>query len=87
MQDFSKILVPLTYLIKKSVIFWWGPDQQSTFETLRQRLCEAPILVLPEGLDDFVVYYLGSDIYGPLDDLMQTYEVLSQVITKLMCLI
>ena len=27
------------------------------FETLRQRLCEAPILVLPEGMDGFLVYY------------------------------
>ena len=56
MQDFSKILVPLTHLSKKNVTFWWGPDQQSTFEMLRLRLCEAPILTLPEGMDDFVVY-------------------------------
>ena len=27
-----------------------------TFETLRQRLCEAPFLALPKGFDDFVVY-------------------------------
>ena len=55
-QDFSKIAVPLTRLTKKSVVFRWGPEQQATFETLRQRLCEAPILTLPEGVDEFVVY-------------------------------
>ena len=56
-QDFSKIVVPLTRLIQKNVTFQWGPSQQLVFETLRQKLCEAPIMALPEGLDDFVVYY------------------------------
>ena len=42
-QDFSKIAVPLTRLTKKNVTFPQGPDQQSAFETLRQRLCEALI--------------------------------------------
>ena len=55
-QDFSKIAVPLTRLTKKSVVFRWGPEQQAAFETLRRRLCEAPILTLPEGVEDFVVY-------------------------------
>ena len=55
-HDFSKIAVPLTHLTKKNVTFRWGSYQQLAFETLRQRLCEAPILVLPEGLDDLVVY-------------------------------
>ena len=50
-QDFSKISVPLTHLIKKNVSFRGGPDQQLAFETLRQRLCEAPILGLPKGMD------------------------------------
>ena len=48
--------MPLTNLTKKNVTFRWWPDQQFAFETLRQRLCKAPILVLPKGLDDFVVY-------------------------------
>ena len=38
------------------MVFQWGPKQQEAFETLRQRLCEAPILALPEGVEDFVVY-------------------------------
>ena len=59
-QDFFKIVVPLIRLTKKNVTFPWGPDQQLAFETLRQRLCEVPILVLPKGLDDLVVYYDAS---------------------------
>nr|GEW54800.1 reverse transcriptase domain-containing protein [Tanacetum cinerariifolium] len=33
-----------------------GKDQEITFQILKQKLCEAPILALPEGNDDFVVY-------------------------------
>ncbi|GKC82356.1 putative reverse transcriptase domain-containing protein [Tanacetum coccineum] len=34
----------------------WGEDQESAFQRLKQKLCEAPILALPEGNDDFVIY-------------------------------
>ncbi|GJT91076.1 reverse transcriptase domain-containing protein [Tanacetum coccineum] len=33
-----------------------GEDQESTFQLLKQKLCEALILASPEGNDDFVVY-------------------------------
>ncbi|GJY09447.1 putative reverse transcriptase domain-containing protein [Tanacetum coccineum] len=33
-----------------------GEDQESAFQLLKQKLCEDPILALPEGNDDFVVY-------------------------------
>ncbi|GKC43801.1 putative reverse transcriptase domain-containing protein [Tanacetum coccineum] len=35
-------------------------DQESSFQLLKQKLCEAPILALPEGNNDFVVYYDAS---------------------------
>ncbi|GJU69610.1 putative reverse transcriptase domain-containing protein [Tanacetum coccineum] len=34
----------------------WGKDQETAFQLLKQKLCEALILALPEGNDDFVVY-------------------------------
>ncbi|GJY59447.1 putative reverse transcriptase domain-containing protein [Tanacetum coccineum] len=34
----------------------WGKDQELAFQLLKQKLCEAPILALPEGNDNFVVY-------------------------------
>ncbi|KAJ9543217.1 hypothetical protein OSB04_022924 [Centaurea solstitialis] len=55
-QDFSKIAVPLTRLTKKSEPFVWGSEQQTAFETLRRKLCEAPVLTLPEGVEDMTVY-------------------------------
>ncbi|GJR80981.1 putative reverse transcriptase domain-containing protein [Tanacetum coccineum] len=38
--------------------FWIsiGEDQETAFQLLKQKLCEAPILALPEGNDDFIVY-------------------------------
>ncbi|GKE46120.1 putative reverse transcriptase domain-containing protein, partial [Tanacetum coccineum] len=46
----------LTELTQKNKKYIWGEDQESDFQLLQQKLCEAPILALPEGNDDFVVY-------------------------------
>lgn len=55
-QDFSKIATPLTELTKKNKEFKWTEWQEEAFNTLRKKLCQAPILSLPEGTNDFVVY-------------------------------
>ncbi|KAD7479067.1 hypothetical protein E3N88_02203 [Mikania micrantha] len=55
-SNFSKIALPLTKLTQKSEPFVWTHKQEEAFQTLKQRLCNAPILTLPEGSDDFVVY-------------------------------
>nr|GEV79380.1 putative reverse transcriptase domain, ribonuclease H-like domain, aspartic peptidase domain protein [Tanacetum cinerariifolium] len=55
-KDFSKIAKSLTILTQKYKKFVWGEDQEMAFQILKQKLCEAPILALPEGNDDFVVY-------------------------------
>nr|GEY92352.1 hypothetical protein [Tanacetum cinerariifolium] len=38
----------------------WEEDQKLAFQLLKQKLCKAPILALPEGNDDFVFYYDAS---------------------------
>nr|GEY43612.1 putative reverse transcriptase domain-containing protein [Tanacetum cinerariifolium] len=38
------------------VKFEWGDKQEATFQLLKQKLCSAPILALPEGSEDFIVY-------------------------------
>ncbi|GJT74946.1 putative reverse transcriptase domain-containing protein [Tanacetum coccineum] len=55
-KDFSKIAKSLTELIPKNKKYIWGEDQELDFQLLKQKLCEAPILALPGGNDDFVVY-------------------------------
>ncbi|GJV19715.1 putative reverse transcriptase domain-containing protein [Tanacetum coccineum] len=52
-EAIAKSLTELTHKNKKYI---WGEDQESAFQLLKQKLCEAPILALPEGNDDFVVY-------------------------------
>ncbi|GKC79188.1 putative reverse transcriptase domain-containing protein [Tanacetum coccineum] len=54
--NFSKIANPLTLLTQKDKKFEWGDEQENAFQTLKNVLCNAPILALPEGADDFVVY-------------------------------
>ncbi|GKD39070.1 putative reverse transcriptase domain-containing protein, partial [Tanacetum coccineum] len=55
-KDFSTIAKSLTELTQKNKKYIWGEDQESAFQLLKQKLCEAPILALPKGNDDFVVY-------------------------------
>nr|GEX97369.1 hypothetical protein [Tanacetum cinerariifolium] len=50
----------LTILTQKNKKYIWGEDQESAFQMLKWKLCEAPILALPEGNKDFVVYYNAS---------------------------
>ncbi|GJS43231.1 putative reverse transcriptase domain-containing protein [Tanacetum coccineum] len=42
--------------IEKNKKYIWGENQESAFQLLKQKLYEAPILALPEGNDDFVIY-------------------------------
>jgi hypothetical protein len=55
-QDFSRIAKPLTALTQKNAKFKWEAAQENAFETLKQRLSSAPLLALPDGSQDFVVY-------------------------------
>ncbi|GKB84011.1 putative reverse transcriptase domain-containing protein [Tanacetum coccineum] len=36
--------------------FEWGDKQEAAFQLLKQKLCSAPILALPEGSEDFIAY-------------------------------
>ncbi|GJT82070.1 putative nucleotidyltransferase, ribonuclease H [Tanacetum coccineum] len=55
-EGFSKIAKPMTKLTQKKVKFKWGDKQEAAFQLLKQKLCSAPILALPEGSKDFIAY-------------------------------
>ncbi|GJT26913.1 putative reverse transcriptase domain-containing protein [Tanacetum coccineum] len=55
-QRFLEDCKSLTELTQKNKKYIWGEEQESAFQLLKQKLCEAPILALPEGNNDFVVY-------------------------------
>ncbi|GKF36009.1 putative reverse transcriptase domain-containing protein [Tanacetum coccineum] len=75
-KDFSKIAKSLTRLTQKNKKYIWGEDQETAFQLLKQNLCKAPILALPEGNDDFVVY-CDASLQGLGDVLMQREKVIA----------
>ncbi|GJW99837.1 putative reverse transcriptase domain-containing protein, partial [Tanacetum coccineum] len=57
-------------------------EQESAFQLLKQKLCDAPILALPEGSDDFIVY-CDASIRGLGVVLMQRTTVIAYASRKL----
>ncbi|GJX48400.1 putative reverse transcriptase domain-containing protein [Tanacetum coccineum] len=55
-KGFSKVAKPMTKPIQKKVAFEWGDKQEAAFQTLKNELCSAPILALPQGAENFIVY-------------------------------
>ncbi|GJQ99976.1 putative reverse transcriptase domain-containing protein [Tanacetum coccineum] len=55
-EGFSKIAKPMTKLTQKKLKFDWSEKAEVVFQLLKQKLCSAPILALPEGSENFVVY-------------------------------
>ncbi|GJV09010.1 putative reverse transcriptase domain-containing protein [Tanacetum coccineum] len=46
----------MTRLTQKKVKFDWGDKQEAAFQLLKEKLCSVPILALPEGAENFIVY-------------------------------
>ncbi|GJT69908.1 putative reverse transcriptase domain-containing protein [Tanacetum coccineum] len=55
-EGFSKIAKSMTKLTQKGIKFDWGEKEENAFQLIKQKLCSAPILALPEGSEDFMVY-------------------------------
>ncbi|GJT66246.1 putative reverse transcriptase domain-containing protein [Tanacetum coccineum] len=66
----------MTKLTQKKVIFVWGDKQEAAFQLLKQKLCIAPILSLPEGSEDFIAY-CDASIKGLGAVLMQRDKVIA----------
>lgn len=61
-QGFSSIATPLTALTHKGDTYAWSDKHKEAFEKLKKKLCEAPILSLPDGVKDFAVYSDASGV-------------------------
>ncbi|GJY50933.1 putative reverse transcriptase domain-containing protein [Tanacetum coccineum] len=55
-EGFSKIAKLMTKLTQKNVKFDWGEKEEAAFQLIKQKLCSAPILALPKGSGNFIVY-------------------------------
>nr|GEY68163.1 reverse transcriptase domain-containing protein [Tanacetum cinerariifolium] len=75
-EGFSKIAKPMTKLTQKSVKFDWGEKEETAFQTLKKKLCSAPILALPEGSENFVTEVIKEENYkaGDLGGMIKKLE-------------
>ncbi|GJY69912.1 putative reverse transcriptase domain-containing protein [Tanacetum coccineum] len=72
----------MTKLTQKKVTFEWGDRQEAAFQLIKQKLCSAPIMALPEGSEDFIIYYDAS-IKGLGVVLMQREKVIAYALRQL----
>jgi hypothetical protein len=57
-KNYSQLAQPLLDLTKKGTPWHWDDNQQKAFKTLKQRMCEKPILANP---DSNKMFYLQTD--------------------------
>ncbi|GJT51248.1 putative reverse transcriptase domain-containing protein [Tanacetum coccineum] len=61
---------------EKNKKYEWGEEEEEAFQLLKQKLCSAPILSLPKGSEDFVVY-CDASLKGFGAVLMQREKVIA----------
>nr|GEY58238.1 hypothetical protein [Tanacetum cinerariifolium] len=55
-REFKKLKHSRIAIVKKCKTFDWGEKQKLAFQILKDKLCNASVQALPDGLEDFVVY-------------------------------
>ena len=55
-EDFSRLVAPMTRLTRKEVKFDWDDRCKEAFEELRRKLTTAPILIVPDRGQGYTVY-------------------------------
>ena len=60
-ENFAKMLKPLSNLTKKDSTWTWGVDQQDAFEVLKKAFTTAPVLRIPNDEDPFKLSTNASD--------------------------
>lgn len=54
-KHFALITKPLTQLLKKGQLFIWTSEHEESFVALKQALCSAPVLALPDFTKTFCI--------------------------------
>jgi hypothetical protein len=55
-EEFSKIVKPLTTMLEKGKVFKWDEKCQASFDELKKRLTTTPVLIMPDIHKGFDVY-------------------------------
>ncbi|XP_020272237.1 uncharacterized protein LOC109847420 [Asparagus officinalis] len=77
-QDFSKIVMPLTCLTKKGVHFTWSVECHKAFDTLKTKLTTVSVLTIPSSDRTFVMY-MDVSLAGLGGVLMQSQRVVAYI--------
>jgi len=75
-EGFSKLALPLTKLTRKGQAYVWDAKCEKSFLELKMRLTSAPVLILPNLKESFIVYYDASKM-GLGGVLMQNRQVMA----------
>nr|GEV20327.1 hypothetical protein [Tanacetum cinerariifolium] len=75
-KGFLKIAKPMMKLTQKNMKFDWNEKAEAAFQLLKKKLCGAPILALPEGSENFMVY-CDASLKGLGIVLMQMEKVIA----------
>jgi len=59
---FADTAAPLHALTGKGVHFGWGPEQETAFVTLKEKLTTAPVLGMPENTGQYILDTDASDV-------------------------
>ncbi|GJW99904.1 hypothetical protein Tco_0183818 [Tanacetum coccineum] len=81
-EGFSKIAKPMTKLTQKKIKFEWSDKAEAAFKLIKQKLCSAPILALPEGKRLYPLNYDASIRVGRSANAKRKSDCLSSPTTK-----
>ena len=60
-EDFSRLAAPMKRLTRKEVKFVWDDSCEQAFQELKRRLTSAPIIIVPERGQRYIVYCEASN--------------------------
>ncbi|GJV33692.1 reverse transcriptase domain-containing protein [Tanacetum coccineum] len=72
-QDFSKIARPMTHLLEKETPFFFSEECIDSFNTLKRKLTEAPILIAPDWDLPFELMCVTSDFAITMNEAQTHY--------------
>jgi hypothetical protein len=81
-EGLSKIVGPMTKLLRKNTPFVWSEQCEQSFQTLKEKLTTAPVLAMPETGKDYTVYCNASN-NGLGCAIMQDQEVIAYGLRQL----
>ena len=60
-KDYATKAKPMSELLQKNQLFHWGPQKEDSFQTLKNCLITAPILIYPHFIETFTLTTGASD--------------------------